>query len=98
MLFLDADDLLEPDAIADIVGHWQPGAAKLQYELKVIDGEGDWTGRVFCNYPEGYGADTVRDEFQRHATYVWPVMSAMASGSSRSSASRNSTMSPRDSA
>jgi len=78
VLFLDADDLLEPDAIADIVGHWQPGAAKLQYELKVIDGEGDWTGRVFCNYPEGYGADTVRDEFQRHATYVWPVCTGNA--------------------
>lgn len=80
VLFLDADDVLEPDAIAEVVAHWQAGAAKLQYELKVIDGAGDWTGRVFCNYPEGYDADAARDEFVRHGTYMWPVCTGNAYG------------------
>lgn len=80
VLFLDADDLLEPDAIAEVVSHWRAGAAKLQYELKVIDGAGDWTGRVFCNYPAGYDTDTVRDEFAHHGTYVWPVCTGNAYG------------------
>jgi len=80
VLFLDADDLLEPDAIGDVVACWRPGTAKLQYELKVIDGAGDWTGRMFCNYPEGYDAEAVRDEFLRHGTYVWPVCTGNAYG------------------
>ena len=80
VLFLDADDVLEPGAIEAVVRHWQPGAAKLQYELKVIDGAGDWTGRVFCNYPSGYDARAVREEFAQHGTYVWPVCTGNAYG------------------
>ena len=80
VLFLDADDLLEPEAIASVIEHWVAGAAKLQYELKVIDGSGDWTGRFFCNYPAGYDAGTVKDEFSRHGTYMWPVCTGNAYG------------------
>jgi glycosyltransferase involved in cell wall biosynthesis len=35
VLFLDADDVLEPDAIAEVVACWRSGAAKLQYELSL---------------------------------------------------------------
>lgn len=80
VLFLDADDVLEPGALEAVVRNWRPGAAKLQYELKVIDGAGDWTGRVFCNYPTGYDAGAVRAEFTAHGTYVWPVCTGNAYG------------------
>lgn len=78
VLFLDADDVLEPEAVAEVLAHWRPGAAKVQFELQVIDGAGDSTGRVFCNYPLGYDTQQVRDEFARHGTYVWPVCTGNA--------------------
>ena len=80
VLFLDADDVLEPEAVAEVISHWRAGAAKLQYELQVIDGAGDATGRVFCNYPAGYDSRAVREEFGRHGTYVWPVCTGNAYG------------------
>lgn len=78
VMFLDADDLLEPDAVAQVLAHWQPGCAKLQYELDVIDGEGSRLGRRFCNYAAGYDAATVRREFTQFGSYQWPVTSGNA--------------------
>jgi len=40
VIFLDADDYLEPDAVARVVAAWKPGIAKIQYRLRVIDGSG----------------------------------------------------------
>ena len=78
VLFLDADDLLRPTALASVVEAWTPGCAKVQFELEVIDGAGDPLGRRFCNYVEPYGAAEVRREFSRFGTYVWPVLSGNA--------------------
>jgi glycosyltransferase involved in cell wall biosynthesis len=75
VLFLDADDLLRPTALASVVEAWTPLCAKVQFELDVIDGAGDPLGRRFCNYVEPYGAAEVRREFSRFGTYVWPVLS-----------------------
>lgn len=75
VLFLDADDLLLPTALASVVKAWTPACTKVQYELDVIDAAGDPLGRRFCNYVEPYGAAEVRREFKRFGTYVWPVLS-----------------------
>lgn len=78
VMFLDADDLLMPHAVAEVVAHWQPGAAKLQYELDVIDGGGHPLGRHFCNYAQGYDSAAVRREFEQFGSYQWPVTSGNA--------------------
>jgi hypothetical protein len=75
VLFLDADDLLRPTALASVVQAWTPGCAKVQFELEIIDGAGKALGRRFCNFVQPYGPAEVRHEFGRFGTYVWPVLS-----------------------
>jgi hypothetical protein len=74
VLFLDADDLLEPTAIESVL----PACAKVQFELEVINGAGELLGRRFCNYVTPYGPDEIRSEFARFGTYVWPVLTGNA--------------------
>lgn len=78
VLFLDADDVLEPEAVQSVLAAWTPGCVKVQFELEVINGAGELLGRRFCNYVEPYGADQVRQEFARFGTYVWPVLTGNA--------------------
>lgn len=78
VLFLDADDLLEPGAVEAVLDAWTPDCVKVQFELDVINGAGELLGRRFCNYVEPYGAKQVREEFARFGTYVWPVLTGNA--------------------
>lgn len=78
VMFLDADDLLETQAIEHVVRHWRDGCAKLQFDMTAIDGDGDSMGRRVCNFPHGYDEQVVRAEFARHGTYLWPVCSGNA--------------------
>lgn len=45
VLFLDSDDLLDGDAVEQIVAAWRPGCAKAQFYLRIIDGAGHPIGR-----------------------------------------------------
>lgn len=78
LIFLDADDLLHPQAARSAVEGWQPGCCKLQYNLDVIGSDGESFGRRCCSFPAHYDAAAVRDEFRRCNTYVWPVSSGNA--------------------
>jgi glycosyltransferase involved in cell wall biosynthesis len=78
VLFLDADDLLEPDVVARAVECWSPTCVKVQYDLKIVDAEGHDLGRRFCQFPPGYDARRVRDDFRRTGTYRWPVTTGNA--------------------
>lgn len=40
IIFLDADDLLDPDLVARVVQVLQPCVARVQYRLRLIDGQG----------------------------------------------------------
>ncbi|TIL82670.1 MAG: hypothetical protein E5Y76_03400, partial [Mesorhizobium sp.] len=44
MIFVDADDLLRPDAIDVILYHWSDDLAVLTFGLETIDGAGHSTG------------------------------------------------------
>ena len=44
IIFLDSDDFLYPQAVAKIVGVWQPHLAKVHYRLNVVDGAGESLG------------------------------------------------------
>ncbi len=73
VIFLDADDLLEPDALERVGRAWSPTHAKVQYDLHIIDGEGKNLGRKFCNFDHDYGVERVRESFRSTGTYRWPV-------------------------
>lgn len=77
VLFLDADDVLQRDAIESVVRAWDERCTKVQFELDVIDAEGRYLRR-FCNYVALYDADQIASEFARFGTYVWPVLSGNA--------------------
>ncbi len=73
VLFLDADDVLEPDALTRIAEAWSDECVKVQFDLRIIDAEGRDLGRRFCNYDASYDASRVQRSFQRTGTYRWPV-------------------------
>jgi len=73
IVLLDADDLLEPDALESVAAVWRKSVAKVQWDLKIIDAEGRNLGRKFCNFDASYDAARVRASFQRTGTYRWPV-------------------------
>jgi glycosyltransferase involved in cell wall biosynthesis len=78
VVFLDADDLLEPSALSRVAEAFSPSTAKVQYDLKIIDGEGRDLGRRHCYFSPGYDAARVRAAFQAKGTYRWPVTAGNA--------------------
>lgn len=44
IIFLDSDDYLLPQAVAEIVAVWKPNLAKVHYRLNVVDGAGESLG------------------------------------------------------
>jgi len=64
VIFLDADDLLWPSCVAEIVRHWRPDLMKLHFNLAVIDASGDPVGSLYLNPPLPRG-----DLRQRLLTY-----------------------------
>jgi|GEM_PF-252387 glycosyltransferase involved in cell wall biosynthesis len=75
ILFLDADDVLHPEAIAKAVAAWVGTCTKVQFDLEIIDANGQRLQRRFCNFSAGYDSAQIADEFARFGTYVWPVLS-----------------------
>jgi len=73
VIFLDADDLLEPNALERVAAVWHPSCSKVQYDLTIIDGAGNDLGRKFCHFDPGYDAARVQESFERTGTYRWPV-------------------------
>ncbi|HXI56316.1 MAG TPA: glycosyltransferase family A protein [Polyangia bacterium] len=78
VMFLDADDLMAPEAAASVVAAWNPGCAKAQYDLTIIDADGRDLGRRFCSFRSDYDAAAVRASFWRTGTYRWPVTAGNA--------------------
>jgi glycosyltransferase involved in cell wall biosynthesis len=73
IVLLDADDVLEPDALESVARVFRPNVAKVQWDLRIIDGAGRDLGRKFCHFDESYDVERVRESFSRSGTYRWPV-------------------------
>jgi Glycosyl transferase family 2 len=73
IVLLDADDVLEPNALDSVVAVWSPSVAKVQWELRIIGPRGEELGRKFCHFDGNYDASRVRESFRRTGTYRWPV-------------------------
>src|SRR5690242_18207842 len=46
VLFLDADDMLEPQAIATVIREWREGAARVYFPLQAVGPSGEPLGRT----------------------------------------------------
>ena len=69
VIFLDSDDLLEPDAVRLVANAWFEGLSKVQYCLRVIDENGLPDGNVFPKFAECMTPDMVRAEMMRTGSY-----------------------------
>lgn len=73
VIFLDADDLIDPRTASEVARVWSPLCAKVQYDVRIIDAQGQDLGRRFCHFAADYDACRVSEEFKRTGTYRWPV-------------------------
>lgn len=73
VVLLDADDVLEPDALSRVVAAFGAKVAKVQWDLRIIDSAGRDLGRKFCHFDASYDAAAVRRSFEATGTYRWPV-------------------------
>jgi glycosyltransferase involved in cell wall biosynthesis len=78
VLFLDADDALDPHALEKVEKVWCPGLAKVQFDLEIIDGEGRQLGRRFANFARDIPCRETAARFRTTGTYRWPVTSGNA--------------------
>src|ERR1700680_3146250 len=51
IIFLDADDLLEPEVMLEVVKVWRPGVSKVQYRMNLIDAAGTQLGSAIPQFP-----------------------------------------------
>jgi glycosyltransferase involved in cell wall biosynthesis len=78
VLFLDADDLLEPTALSAVAQAWYPALSKVQFDLRIHDADGRDLGRRFGHFQPDYTVERVRRDFASTTTYRWPVTSGNA--------------------
>jgi glycosyltransferase involved in cell wall biosynthesis len=78
MIFLDADDLLEPDVMLNVAKVWRPGVSKVQYRMNVIDATGTQLGSAIPQFPPKDDPEKLRRTFLRTMTYTTPPGSGNA--------------------
>jgi glycosyltransferase involved in cell wall biosynthesis len=82
IIFLDADDLIAPDACKKIASTWTSDTVKTQYNLQIIDKHGTSFDRTVCKFPKYYSPHFIKASFEGRGTYVWPPTSGNAYASS----------------
>src|SRR5450631_1841230 len=50
VLFLDSDDMVDPSIVRDAVAAMKPGWSMIQFQMKVIDENGELLGNIFPKY------------------------------------------------
>jgi hypothetical protein len=78
IIFLDADDLLEPEVMQEVAKVWRPGASKVQYRMNLIDAAGAQLGTAFPQFPLRDDAEQLRRTFLRTMAYATPPGSGNA--------------------
>jgi hypothetical protein len=78
IIFLDADDLLEPDVMLEVAKVWRPGVSKVQYRMNVIDATGSQLGTAIPQFPPVDDTEKLRRTFLHTMTYATPPGSGNA--------------------
>ena len=77
VLFLDADDLLEPTVVETLVAVWQPDTVLAQYPLHIIDVNEHRVG-IYPDPPSSLSQGDVREELLRTGSFGANVTSGLA--------------------
>jgi glycosyltransferase involved in cell wall biosynthesis len=78
VVLLDADDLLEPVIMQEIVRAWRPGLSKIQYRMKLISADGAQLGTAMPQFPPNDDPARLRRVFLRTMSYTTPPGSGNA--------------------
>ena len=78
VIFLDADDVLMPKAVEEVVRAWHPGVAKLQFVLAHIDAQGRALGAIAPYSPAQMPDGDLRASILDAGGYVGVPMSGNA--------------------
>ena len=78
IIFLDADDLLEPDVMLEVEKVWRPGVSKIHYRMNLIDATGTQLGSAIPQFPLLDDTEKLRRAFLRTMTYATPPGSGNA--------------------
>jgi glycosyltransferase involved in cell wall biosynthesis len=78
IIFLDADDLLEPDVMLEVAKVWRSGVSKVQYRMNLIDANGAQLGTALPQFPRKDDTEGLRRTFLRTMTYTTPPGSGNA--------------------
>jgi hypothetical protein len=78
IIFLDADDLLEPEVMQEVANVWRPGVSKIQYRMNLIDATGTQLGSAIPQFPPKDDPEKLRRTFLRTMTYITPPGSGNA--------------------
>jgi glycosyltransferase involved in cell wall biosynthesis len=78
IIFLDADDLLEPEIMQEVAKVWQPGVSKVQYRMNLIDATGTQLGSAIPQFPRKYDPGKLRRAFLCTMAYITPPGSGNA--------------------
>jgi glycosyltransferase involved in cell wall biosynthesis len=72
VIFLDSDDLLDPQLVREVSRVWRPGISKVQLQMKIIDGEGRATGALLPQFHVVPSSADVKRWVMRAASYPTP--------------------------
>jgi hypothetical protein len=72
IIFLDADDLLEPEVMQEVANVWRPGVSKVQYRMNSIDANGTQLGTGFPQFPRTNDPERLRRVYLRTMAYTTP--------------------------
>jgi glycosyltransferase involved in cell wall biosynthesis len=78
IIFLDADDLLEPEVMLEVAKVWRPGVSKVQYRMNLIDAAGNQIGTAIPQFPLIDDTERLRRTFLRAMAYATPPGSGNA--------------------
>jgi hypothetical protein len=72
IIFLDADDLLEPEVMQEVAKVWRSGVSKVQYRMNSIDADGTQLGTGFPLFPPKNDPEKLRRVYLRRMAYTTP--------------------------
>jgi glycosyltransferase involved in cell wall biosynthesis len=78
IIFLDADDLLEPEVMQEVAKVWRPGVSKVHYRMNLIDSTGTQLGSAIPQFPPKDDPEKLRRTYLRTMAYTTPPGSGNA--------------------
>ena len=69
VIFLDADDELMPDAVEQVMKAWRPAVAKAQFQLEMVDENGQPLGERVPRFDRYLPSGDIRERIERYGEY-----------------------------